>query len=99
MTGDFNISNDSQLYDSFLARTKAQDIFEGDTTPSYDFDRIPYIYPAQTSKRIDYIFYKGKAPLKVLSNERMFVEKVSEGRKSFFLSDHMALAASIETNF
>jgi endonuclease/exonuclease/phosphatase family metal-dependent hydrolase len=99
MTGDFNISNRSTLYDSFLERTKAQDVFKGDVTPSYNFNRIPYIYPAQTSERIDYIFYKGQAPLNVLSKSRMFVDKVSNGSKQYYLSDHMGLTASIEANF
>jgi endonuclease/exonuclease/phosphatase family metal-dependent hydrolase len=97
MTGDFNISNQSSLYESFLTRTKAQDIFKGDSTPSYAPDRIKYIYPAQTTERIDFIFYKGKKPAKVLQKGRMFVEKVSTGGgKPFYLSDHMGLLASME---
>jgi endonuclease/exonuclease/phosphatase family metal-dependent hydrolase len=96
MTGDFNISNNSSLYDLFVAQTKAQDLFKGDSTPSYAPDRIPYIYPAETTERIDYMFYKGKKPAKVMKKERLFVEKISSGEKPFFLSDHMGLKAQIE---
>jgi endonuclease/exonuclease/phosphatase family metal-dependent hydrolase len=100
MTGDFNISNLSGLYTSFIERTKAHDVFKGDTEPSYKPDRIPYIYPAQTSERIDYIFYKGKSPVKVLQKERMFVEKETDTKgRQFYLSDHMGLRASLDINF
>jgi endonuclease/exonuclease/phosphatase family metal-dependent hydrolase len=97
MTGDFNISNDSALYDSFLSRTDVQDLFRGDMTPSYAPDRIPYIYPAQTTERIDFMFYKGREKAKVSKKERVFVEKVGEKNgKPFYLSDHMGLRATIE---
>lgn len=96
LAGDFNLSTDSQLYDEFIDNTHALDLFKGDTTPSYANNRIPYIYIAETSRRIDYIFYKGKKHIQVKKKEMRFGEKVeSKDGKPFYLSDHTALFTSI----
>lgn len=98
IAGDFNVNSETEIYQTFLKKTKAKDLFQGDQTPSYAFDRIPYIYPAKTSKRIDFIFYKGKMKIKTEKPELMFADKVDfQNSKASYLSDHTALKITISS--
>jgi endonuclease/exonuclease/phosphatase family metal-dependent hydrolase len=99
LAGDFNIAKHTELYTTFLQKTKLSDVFEKDEVPTYYPDRVSYFYTAPKA-RIDYIFVKSaRKNIKILKTDTAFMEAetLSDGQKSF-LSDHIGLHCILEVN-
>lgn len=100
LTGDFNIAKHSQLYNAFLSRTQAKDIFAKDEQETYYRNRFKYVYTAHKSCRIDYMFIKSASrKVTAIKTDHMFTEPVafSSGGKSY-LSDHIGLHCTLRVN-
>ncbi|SRR6266568_2685885 len=99
LAGDFNIAKKSALYQEFLHKAQANDVFANDEKPTYFPDRVSYFYRAPAD-RCDYIFYKTRQKrIAVRSSGYEFVkdETLSNNKKSY-LSDHIGLHCILEVN-
>lgn len=94
LAGDFNMRSGSQLYKAFLKETKAVNIFQNYTTPTYFPNRLDYRFKAKKAERIDYIFYlHKKRKIPNFRTKHLFTKEVSvSSGKSLYLSDHIGLA-------
>lgn len=98
MTGDFNIAKHSALYKEFLNKTHAKDTFANDEIATYYKERLGFYFKANTSSRIDYIFYKSKQ-IKSIMTEHVFLEEETVGKsKKSYLSDHIGLHCILSVN-
>jgi exonuclease III len=89
--GDFNIASTSPLYAGITEDGTWRDPFAQPNPPTY---HGAFLGPGATGWRLDYLLVNGGT---AAGAERLFTDPVTlpDGRRTF-LSDHMALAATVE---
>ncbi len=93
LVGDFNVASGSRLAQEFLSAGGWLDVFGADDPPTF---HIEFLGPGHhTAKRIDYILVRGPGAV-VDQAEVLFDGPVTQpGRPAMYVSDHMALHASV----
>lgn len=92
--GDFNMPQNSPQYEDFLSQTQAKNIFADYQIPTQHADFLPR--DLERIPRLDYIFVKSPTNFVVEETRHVFREKVLMGKRSLYLSDHLALFAKVD---
>ncbi len=94
--GDFNMDRNTEIYKNFLKENAVTDIFaDVDYTSMHEF----YAQPGKEPPITDYIFLsKERYRVSVKEKNVVFKDKVTEGKKEFYLSDHTGLFVTVECN-
>lgn len=94
LVGDFNVASGSRLSQEFLDAGDWLDVFGADDPPTF---HIEFLGPGHhTAKRIDYILVRDPRAV-VEQAEVLFDGPVTRpGRPPMYVSDHMALHATVE---
>jgi endonuclease/exonuclease/phosphatase family metal-dependent hydrolase len=90
VTGDFNISSDSDHYPEIIEYGRRHDPFAASDPVTFHAAFLP---PDEPAHRIDYVLLAGDAS--VLDAVTLFPKPVIVGTAPYYLSDHIALAVRI----
>lgn len=95
--GDFNISKQSNLYQTFLRLSQTKDIFSKTHSATYHREYLPHSRKAHC---IDYIFiYDPQEKLTVKKKKLVFTQKYTTSNNSVrYLSDHVGLLTQFQLN-
>lgn len=99
LVGDFNIAKHSELYQLFMKKTNAKDIFETSESPTYNFERFKYIYVTPHSSRVDYMFMGKNGQMHPIRTVSLLDTPISHsGGEKSYLSDHNGLHCILSFN-
>lgn len=91
--GDFNMPDNSELYEKFLNSADLFDVYDNNKGSTY----LQWFEGEIHSGRIDYIFAQKLSNIKVLQSKYVFTEPLmNEAGEEQLLSDHVGLEAKFE---
>jgi endonuclease/exonuclease/phosphatase family metal-dependent hydrolase len=91
VSGDFNISKNSDLYKKVINKMQLEDVFEEYNFPTFHQE---FMSKGEKSNRIDYILIKTKKRWSSTSKGHLFTKaQIARNINKGFLSDHIGLQA------
>lgn len=89
ITGDFNISKKSDLYEKITDKMQFDDIFRKSDFPTFHQE---FMSKSEKSNRIDYILIKARKKWRIIKKSHLFTEiQLIKNINKGFLSDHIGL--------
>lgn len=89
--GDLNVAKDSTLFRDFLGKSGLQDVFRGDTSPTFHSE---FVTGNRVPTCIDYLLTTGR--LAAGNPHKIFEQRVlTESQSEIYLTDHQGLCAEL----